>query len=121
MIRAVKYLIALCVIYAAIIWLMSSTGNMLLSPRESLMVILSSTRGVLMIVAIVILSALYPLFGFITRNVNGSTTKHRDLVINAFSMSGFSLIAELDGAMEFWTDNFLHRLTLLFENMILFK
>ena len=60
LIRSVKYLLALVVLYLAVLMLMTLTRTSLLSPAESLSMLVHSTRGQLLIAAVVVLAALYP-------------------------------------------------------------
>ena len=67
LIRSVKYFIALCVLYLIIMALMLLTNTSVLTPSETFSALVRSTRGQVLIVAVVLLSALYPKFGFIRR------------------------------------------------------
>ena len=72
LIRSVKYFIALCVLYLIIMALMLLTNTSVLTPSETFSALVRSTRGQVLIVAVVLLSALYPKFGFIRRQEIGS-------------------------------------------------
>ncbi len=50
---------------------------------------------------IVVLAALYPKFGFITRRVEGDVEEHREQILNAFRSAGFELVGEEEGVMRF--------------------
>ena len=67
LIRSVKYFIALCVLYLIIMALMLLTNTSVLTPSETFSALVRSTRGQVLIVAVVLLSALYPKFGFAGR------------------------------------------------------
>ena len=60
LIRSVKYFIALCVLYLIIMALMLLTNTSVLTPSETFSALVHSTRGQVLIVAVVLLSALYP-------------------------------------------------------------
>ena len=60
LIRSVKYFIALCVLYLIIMALMLLTNTSVLTPSETFSALVRSTRGQVLIVAVVLLSALYP-------------------------------------------------------------
>ena len=79
LIRSVKYFIALCVLYLIIMALMLLTNTSVLTPSETFSALVHSTRGQVLIVAVVLLSALYPKFGFIRRQEIGSLRKNRSL------------------------------------------
>ena len=117
--RAVKYFAAFCVIYLAVVWLSVSTMNGYeQSVWDSVWATLQTTRGQLLVVAVVVLSAFYPRFGFITRRVEWDMEDERDQIIATFALAGFSLREEGDGRMVFRADNMLDRLVMLFEDEI---
>lgn len=117
--RAVKYFAAFCVIYLAVVWLSVSTMNGYeQSVWDYVWATLQTTRGQLLVVAVVVLSAFYPRFGFITRRVEWDMEDERDQIIATFALAGFSLRDEGDGRMVFRADNMLDRLVMLFEDEI---
>lgn len=117
--RAVKYFAAFCVIYLAVVWLSVSTMNGYeQSVWNYVWATLQTTRGQLLVVAVVVLSAFYPRFGFITRRVEWDMEDERDQIIATFALAGFSLREEGDGRMVFRADNMLDRLVMLFEDEI---
>ncbi len=117
--RAVKYFAAFCVIYLAVVWLSVSTMNGYeQSVWDYVWATLQTTRGQLLVVAVVVLSAFYPRFGFITRRVEWDMEDERDQIIATFALAGFSLREEGDGRMVFRADNVLDRLVMLFEDEI---
>ena len=81
LIRSVKYFIALCVLYLIIMALMLLTNTSVLTPSETFSALVRSTRGQVLIVAVVLLSALYPKFGFIRRQEIGSLRKNREQIL----------------------------------------
>ena len=70
--------------------------------------------------AVVVLSALYPRMGFITRRVECDMQEHedRDYLLHVFAAAGFTLKEESEGRMVFKADNILSRLVMLFEDEI---
>ncbi|MBR3887009.1 MAG: hypothetical protein IKJ21_05375 [Alistipes sp.] len=119
LVRAVKYFAAFCVIYLAVVWLSVSTmKGYEQSVWDYVWATLQTTRGQLLVVAVVVLSAFYPRFGFITRRVEWDMEDERDQIIATFALAGFSLREEGDGRMVFRADNMLDRLVMLFEDEI---
>ena len=118
LIRSVKYFIALCVLYLIIMALMLLTNTSVLTPSETFSALVHSTRGKVLIVAVVLLSALYPKFGFIRRQEIGSLRKNREQILNAFVSEGFKPVRESEHEMVFRADSLFKRLTLLFEDEI---
>ena len=80
---------------------------------------LSDTRGMMLIVAIVALAALYPLFGFMKSNIKGCSYERDAVRINnAMQVYGFKLIEEKGDVKIYGADTLLRRLTLMFEDRI---
>lgn len=100
LLRSVKYFLALCVLYAVLAYLMIISNGMI-SPFEYILILFSTWRGYMLVVATLLLSATYPFFGFIKRETEGSIAEHREQIVNAFLVSGFSLVEESDDKMVF--------------------
>lgn len=118
LIRSVKYLLFLTVFSVALMALMVLTGTSPMTAEETLYVMFHSDRFLMLGVAILILSATYPLFGFVVRRVEGDLVKHRMQIESAFHAAGFCFVAERDGELIFRGDGFGKRLMLLFEDEI---
>lgn len=116
--RSLKYFCALCVLCIVLMGLMLMTGTSALSLDDTLYVMFHTDRYLMLAAAIVVLSALYPRFGFVVRKVEGDMELNREQIINAFRSAGFSLRSEEDGEMTFRADNFLRKLMLLGEDEI---
>ena len=119
LIRSVKYFLAFCVLYVAIVYLsIMTTKGMDISAWEYIVAAFSTTRGKMLGLAVVVLSALYPRMGFMTRRVECDMVEERDYLIQMFAVAGFSLKEESEGRMVFRADNILSRLVMLFEDDI---
>ncbi|MFR9602763.1 MAG: hypothetical protein SNG02_02700 [Rikenellaceae bacterium] len=116
--RAFKYFALLCITYFAMVYGMSFTGLMVLTPEETFMALVSSSRGIVMIVAILALSFSYPVFGFMRQEVSGDMQKHREQIMAAFAANSFKLVSEQSGEMVFGCDNFIKKITFLYEDKI---
>lgn len=116
--RSLKYFCALCVLCIVLMGLMLMTGTSALSLDDTLYVMFHTDRYLMLAAAIVVLSILYPRFGFVVRKVEGDMELNREQIINAFRSAGFSLRSEGDGEMTFRADNFLRKLLLLGEDEI---
>jgi hypothetical protein len=77
-----------------------------------------TTRGKLLGLAVVVLSAVYPRMGFMTRRVVCDMEAERDYLLRVFAAAGFSLKEESEGRMVFRADNIISRLVMLFEDEI---
>ncbi len=117
--RSIKYFLAICLVYAAMLYVMSFTEMMILTRGETFRALLSTPRGAVMLIAVVVLSAFYPRFGFIDRKVKGSIKIHREQINSCFAIQHFKLMSEDERRLVFIADNPLKRLFLLFEDHIL--
>lgn len=119
-IRSVKYFLAFCVLYVGVVYLsiMTSKG-MDLSVWQYIVAAFATTKGKMLGAAVVVLSALYPRMGFMTRRVECDMEQERDYLLQMFAVAGFSLKEESEGRMVFRADNILSRLVMLFEDEII--
>lgn len=118
LVRAIKYFVAFCVLYVGILWLSLRMSGMDVSVWDSVAVTMQTTRGVLLAVAVVVLSAVYPRFGFVTRRVECSVDEDSEQIATAFEMSGFRMVSKSDDGLVFRADNIIRRLMLLGEDEI---
>ncbi len=117
-IRSVKYLLALVVIFVAMMLLVGYTGQVKLTIAEQFDIFMTNNNGALKIALLVVLAAVYPFFGFIKRSVDGTVDEYRDKIIVAMESAGFAFVGERDGVMIFRASNILRRVTFLFEDKI---
>ncbi len=119
LVRSAKYFAAFCVLYVAIIWIsVKTTSSMDVNVWDYIVATFATTRGKLLGVAVVVLSALYPRMGFMTRQVQCDMTEERDFILSIFAVAGFTLKEESEGRMVFKADNILSRIVMLFEDEI---
>lgn len=116
--RSVKFLVALSVLYVGVMWLMSRTGATMLSAHDMAMNLFMSTRGRILVAAVLVWAAVYPLVGFVTRRTEGDVVADRERIENAFVRSGYMLAGEEDGVLIFRAASPLRRLRLLFEDEV---
>ncbi len=116
-IRSVKYLLAMAVIFVALMLLVGSTGQIKLTAQEQLELFMAN-KGALKLALLVVLAAVYPLFGFIKRSVDGTIEEYREQVIVAMQSSGFAFVEEREGVLIFRANTILRRVTFLFEDKI---
>ena len=119
LIRSVKYLLAFCVIYLAVVWLSLKTRRgMDVSVMDYVLATLQTTKGQLLMAAVVVLSALYPRFGFMTRRVECDMEEERDSLLANMALAGYTLREESEGRMVFRATSILDRIVMLFEDEI---
>lgn len=118
-VRALKYFTAFCVLYLVIVWLsLKTTKGLEVDMWDYIVATFQTTRGKMLGLAVIVLSAAYPRFGFITRRVECDMVDERDYLLRVFAVAGFSLKEESEGRMVFRADNILSRLVMLFEDDI---
>lgn len=122
-IRSLKYLLVLCVLYVALMWLSSvSTYGGAVDTMTLLRAQLSSDRGVWLVVAFVALALFYPKFGYVRREVAGADIEaDRVRIDNAMQLYGFKFAEVRDGALVYRAEGVVRRLILLFEDEIVVR
>ena len=79
----------------------------------------AESRGKMLVVVMVVLAALYPLFGFMRKRVDGYNYERDGARIdNAMRAYGFKLVEDRGNIKLYGADTFLRRLTLMFEDRI---
>jgi hypothetical protein len=122
-IRSLKYLLVLCVLYVALMWLSSvSTYGGAVDTMTLLRAQLSSERGVWLVVAFVALALFYPKFGYVCREVEGADIEaDRVRIDNAMQLYGFKFAEVRDGALVYRAEGIVRRAILLFEDEIVVR
>lgn len=118
LVRSVKYLLFLVVLYIGLMALMNYTNTLAMPLEDTLYAQTHTWRGWVMLGAVVLLSATYPLFGFIRREVRGHINTHHAQIVKAFEVAGFRLCEEDGQRMIFRAEGVLKRLSLLYEDEI---
>lgn len=116
-IRSVKYLIALCVLYVALMALMHYSESSLVTFVQRWQLLFSSWRGWSMVVGTILLAVTYPLFGYVKREFVGSIVTDRNELDMAAEVVGLSLVSESDTEL-IYRANGLRRLIRLGEDEI---
>ncbi len=114
--RAMKYLLLLVVVMVVAIFFINS-GSMPLTFSERVSIFMAN-NGLEKIIMFVALAALYPLFGYVKRDIKGDVVVHRGQIIVAMERNGFSLKEDGDGKMIFGANTILRRAAFLFEDEI---
>ena len=115
---AVKYLLAFIVLYLGLLWISQRVSGVDVPLFDSVMATLQTRKGQMLVVAVVVLAAMYPKWGFITRRVECDMIEDREQILAAFQASGFELVAENEDKMVFRADNIVRRLSFLLEDEI---
>ncbi len=120
-IRSIKFLVSLIVLYVAAVAIMSAVGASMLSARDTIFVMFQTTRGQLLVAAIIIWAAIYPKVGYIKRDVAADLNADKEQIVTAFVMSGYELVGESENELRFRAANIFRRLRLLFEDEVVVR
>ena len=120
-VRSIKFLVSLIVLYVAAVAIMSAIGASMLSARDTIFVMFQTTRGQLLVAAIVIWAAIYPKVGYIKREVPADFDADKEQIVTAFVVTGYELVSESANEMRFRASNIFRRLRLLFEDEVVVR
>ena len=122
-VRSLKYLLFICVLYVALMWLSSiSTYGGAVDTMTLLRVQLASDRGVWLVVAFVALALFYPKFGYVRRVIEGADMDaDRVRIDNAMQLYGFKFAEVRDGGLVYRAEGVVRRIILLFEDEIIVR
>jgi hypothetical protein len=123
LIRSVKYLLLLGVLYVALEWLSLTFAPdpaiAGLSLGEVLALRIQGDRGIMLIAAYVGLAAFYPLFGFMKMRIEECSYERDSVRLdNAMHTFGFRLKENRGNVKIYGAEGILRRITLLFEDKI---
>lgn len=122
-IRSVKYLLFLCVLYVALEWVILTFAPSPATEGYDIWMILEARlaedRGMMLVGAFILLAAFYPLFGFMHKRIDGCSFE-RDMarINNAMQLYGFKLKEDRGDVKIYKADNIIRSLTMLFEDKI---
>lgn len=118
-IRAVKYLVAFCVLYVIMMWVMHHFNNPfnITFEQRLRMMFDKDLQGVKMVVAIILLAVTYPFFGYTKRRVSGNIVTDLEQINRAADFTGLSLVGSKNNELIYHTKG-LRRLVLLFEDEV---
>ena len=114
-VRSLKYLLFISVLYIALVWLMSVTSY---SEKIDMWLLLESQlrseQGTLLIVAFIALAIFYPRFGFMRRKVEGvDITRDRIRIDNAMRVYGFMFVGMEGEALVYRANGVIKRLSFM--------
>ncbi len=119
-IRSIKYfaqlvvLISLCYVLIAV----THIGGEGRSVGEIFSAQFLSSRGYVMLIALALLSAAYPAFGYVRREVKAGLGSDREEIVRAMAVEGFGIESETGSEISFRADNLAKKLIYLWEDRI---
>ena len=121
LIRSVKFLVSLLVMYVVAVWLMSILGASMLSLRDTIFVMFQTLRGQLLVAAIIVWVAIYPKVGYVKRECSADFDADKEQITTAFVVSGYELVAQDENEVRYRASNIFRRLRLLFEDEVVVR
>ena len=122
-VRSLKYLLLISVLYVALLWVSSIyTYNGMVDVVTLLKAQLGSERGVWLVATFIGLALLYPHFGYVRRIVEDVDIEgDRIRIDNAMKLYGFKFAGVREGRLVYRAEGIIRRITLLFEDEILVR
>jgi hypothetical protein len=117
LLRSLKYFLTLCVLLVALIWIKIKYESLPVTFLQMVEIYFSQWNGWAMAATMILLSATYPLFGFVRRVVSADITADRQQIEAAMATVGLELCSATDSALTFRATG-LQRLSLLFEDEV---
>ena len=118
-IRSLKYLVFISVLYVILTAVMTYISYPEVDLWMMLKVQMLTERGIMLVVALVLLSLFYPRFGFMSRTVANCTFANDVVRIdNAMALYGFELEREEGGIRYYRAKGFFRRLTFFYEDRV---
>ena len=119
-VRSLKYLLFISVLYIALVWLMSVTSY---SEKVDMWLLLESQlrseQGTLLIVAFIALAIFYPRFGFMRRKGEGvDITRDRIRIDNAMRVYGFMFVGMEGETLVYRANGVIKRLSFMYEDRV---
>lgn len=118
-VRSLKYLVLLCVLYVVLTYLMTFVEPTDATVWQQLLKHLNTRNGLYMVIAFVLLAALYPKFGYMRSLIQECDIKEdRVRIDNAMRIFGFRVEQEGGDCVVYRAEGIVHRLSLMFEDRI---
>ncbi len=119
-VRSVKYFIALCVLYVALMALMHYSEHAPITFAQRWELLFATWRGWGMVVATILLAATYPYFGFAKRVFEGNIATDREEFAMAAEVSGLELVSATETELRYRAKG-LRRLVKLYEDEVVVR
>ncbi|MDR0509476.1 MAG: hypothetical protein LBH06_00090 [Rikenellaceae bacterium] len=116
--RAGAYFLKTTLLLAALFGIMTLSGTSAYGPQELLAGLFGSTKGALLLAALLLASLVNPKIGFVTRRVGLDLAARRDEAVRTMLACGYSLASESGSVLIFRADNPAKRAWLLWDDAI---
>ena len=116
-IRSLKYLVALVVIYVGLMAVMHYSEQAPITFAQRWQLMFQQWNGWGMVIASILLAATYPFFGYTKRSFEGDIVADREQLNTAAQFVGLELVAENEGELVYHAKG-LRRLVMLYEDEV---
>ena len=117
--RAVGYFIKLIVLVIVLYLLLFVTGTARVSAGYFVGELFATPRGLMLLGALAVLAACYPMFGYVSRRMAADLREDRVRIVSAFHADGYVLEKEQEGeSMTFRAGGLFRRIWLTFDDRI---
>lgn len=113
--RAVKYILYLVVVLTILFALLEATGS---GGIDRLGAIFTTSRGQILLGAMLVLGLCYPSFGFVKRTLKGDIAADRQKILQAFEQNGYVPTDQADGVLRFRAGSGLKRFMAMYEDAV---
>lgn len=118
LLRSFKYIVKMAILLGALFVLMSVTGTSAVSGEALFNEIFLSTKGLLLIGALLVVAATYPKFGFVKRDVRANMAEQRQNIINLFDTRDYVVTQQDDTHITFRAKTTFKRIMLSWDDEI---
>lgn len=116
--RSIKYFLTLCALYFAAIYCASFASYAIITPGDKFHALISTPRGIFLLVVMLLLASVYPYFGYMKRTIDGDLMKNREQIMRCCELQNLKFDHETEGRLTFISNNFMRRVMMLFEDHI---
>jgi hypothetical protein len=117
-IRAAKYFVYLLILFALLFGLLLLTRY---TSWQTFAALTQSGRIWLLAAAFVVLPTLYPLFGYVAREMSLDYDKRRELIERVLAMNGYRIVSETPDSLICRAAAGMKRAALMFEDRIVIR
>jgi hypothetical protein len=117
-IRAAKYFVYLLILFVLLFGLLLATDY---TSWQTFAALAHSGRIWLLAAAFVVLPALYPLIGYLAREMNLDYDKRRELIERVLAMNGYRIVSETPDGLVCRAAGGMKRAALMFEDRIVIR
>lgn len=117
--HSLKYFLKLLLLVVLIYLLLFVSGTARISAQALLSELFTSRSGLLMLLALLLLSGFYPKFGFVSRKIGADIVRDREKIVNALHASGYSMTKEKESeSMEFRASSAFKKIWTMWDDKI---